>query len=195
MRSASSYYIIPAQIARSQISFSNYFMNLWLRRTSILDFSFLSPPDKSTMLLSLTVLSLPRSCSLLSSPVLVLVYWTWVVPLDLRYMVFTLSTICIHFGCFLSKYVFKMIFKRQYSCWLTDSILHCYFPRDSSSLIQLICLGCPRDSHSRLHSARLVTLSSNILIYISDPKRIEVLDFSFLSKSLMHLKSSHFYLW
>lgn len=120
MRSASSYYIIPAQIARSQISFGNYFMNLWLRRTNTSDFSFLSPPDKFTMLLSLTVLSLARSCSLLSSPLLVLVYWTRVVPLDLRYMVFKLPTICIHFEGFLSKDVFKMFFKRQCSCWLTD---------------------------------------------------------------------------
>lgn len=136
MRSASSYYIIPAQIARSQISFSNYFMNLWLRRTNILDFSFLSPPDKFTMLLSLTVLSFARPCSLLSSPLLV--YWTQVVPLDLRYMVSMLPTICIHFGCFLSKYVFKMFFKRQYSCWLTDlasytATFHGTLPHESNS--------------------------------------------------------------
>lgn len=46
--SASSNYIIPAQIPRSQIAFSNYFINLWLRRTNVLDFNCLSPPDKFT---------------------------------------------------------------------------------------------------------------------------------------------------
>ena len=53
--SASSDYIIPTQIIRSQTSFSNHFINLWLRR--ILDFSFLSPLWSKLIHLSFTIMS------------------------------------------------------------------------------------------------------------------------------------------
>ena len=53
--SASSDYIIPTQITRSQTSFSNHFINLWLRR--ILDFNFLSPLWSKLIHLSFTIMS------------------------------------------------------------------------------------------------------------------------------------------